>query len=508
MFLVGLSRKIKLDLIGFKTIIFMYFRPMSKSLNPYKDWVASKSNVDIGFYVSFVFLILLSVGSLVFYKERMLFADPAFIVFEIIQSKHFVISEHRYGAFITQMFPLISTYIGIPLKWILVLYSLSFYIFFLFVGYFSGIVLKQKALAIGFILYLTLLVSDVYFWPNNEIHQAVSWMILFVSLYCFSDQNDWKINKLIHLPLVMTLFLAVISHLNVVIPLGFIWLFVLFSKRQYSKHVIYFGSYSILIIFFIGLRIWLSYNSWYDGAKLSGVKGINLEKIIAAFGNDQSSTFMQLLFKKYYFVLILFFSGILALIKERKILLMLLSIICPVVFFLIVTLTFSEAITESNLFYFESQWMGLGFLCSVPFLFYGLNKYLSKKFTLVFFGLLFVTKIPQLSSAKTKFSERLNCLKTLTQNAHNSPSDKCYIINTINIEDDFLITWGIPIETILLSSITENTKTVTVKNVNSKVVVSMSTDSIHSAFELLHYKELDNRYFKFVENSNYIKIVY
>lgn len=146
------------------------------------------------------------IGSVVFYKERMLFVDPAFITFEIINNKTFIFSENRYGAFITQIFPLISVHLNASLNVVLVLYSVSFYLFYLLVAFLSGSVFKQKLLAILFIFYLCFFVSDVYFWPNNEIHQAVGWMILFLSLFNYCQEKYWKTNILVHTALITFLF--------------------------------------------------------------------------------------------------------------------------------------------------------------------------------------------------------------------------------------------------------------------------------------------------------------
>ena len=110
----------------------------------------------------------------------MLFVDPAFITFEILHQDWFVFSEHRYGAFITQAFPLIGDRLGLSLKTILIGYSMSFYLFFTAVIVVCGSLLKQYKLAILFCCYLAFIVSDVYFWPNNEVHQAIDWMINFL----------------------------------------------------------------------------------------------------------------------------------------------------------------------------------------------------------------------------------------------------------------------------------------------------------------------------------------
>ncbi len=53
--------------------------------------------------------------SLVFYRERMLFIDAPHILFRISNNGALQITEHRYGSFITQLFPLAGSWLHLPL---------------------------------------------------------------------------------------------------------------------------------------------------------------------------------------------------------------------------------------------------------------------------------------------------------------------------------------------------------------------------------------------------------
>ena len=43
--------------------------------------------------------------AILFCRERVLFADASYVLFDIVNAKHLNIQEHRYGSFITQLFP-------------------------------------------------------------------------------------------------------------------------------------------------------------------------------------------------------------------------------------------------------------------------------------------------------------------------------------------------------------------------------------------------------------------
>ncbi len=460
-------------------------------------------NISKAYFASIVYLIILLIGSIIFYKERVLFADPAFITFEIINTKNFIFSEHRYGAFITQIFPLVGAIIGAPLKFILISYSLSFYLFYLFVALISGYVLKQYRLAILFIFYFCFIVSDSYFWPNNEIHQAVGWMVLFMSLFRSSCDRNWNSNKLIHCGIISTLFLATISHLLIVPTLLYLWFYDIIERYKFKIHIKQTLVYSLLILSFVLFRLWLSHNSWYDGVKLEGVKQINIENILKALNNNQVSSFTHLLLTKYWTLLILMFVGMISLILRKKYIQLSLTIVFSIGYFLLIALTYSESITDNNLFYFESQWMGLALIVCTPFLYETTKLIKNKKVLIMAFVLIYVTKIPDLFHSYNKFDKRLSSLETIVNLSRSKNLQKSYINNNEELTNAFLITWGLPIESILLSSLDEKELTASIKSFKKDYNVSSSSDSIYTAFKFIPLSELNPRYFSIPNDKPY-----
>jgi hypothetical protein len=106
------------------------------------------------------FFLLLLIGSVVFYKERMLFIDPGWVVFNILNKSSVLIAEYRYGALATQVVPLIAGWLQLPLSVILMLYSASFYVFYLVVVLLLVLRYRQWGFALLLGLYFSLFVSD------------------------------------------------------------------------------------------------------------------------------------------------------------------------------------------------------------------------------------------------------------------------------------------------------------------------------------------------------------
>ena len=453
--------------------------------------------------ISVVFLLLLLIGSMLFYKERMFFSDSSYVLFEMINTNTFIISEHRYGAFITQLFPLLGIQVNAPLNAILLLYSTSFYLFFLFVVLFSGHILKQKSLAILFVFYLCFMVTDVYFWANNEIHQSAGWMVLFLSVWNYAEQKQWKTNKLIHLGLICALFFSIISHILILIPFSYLWLYSFLDIKRNSRQLKLFLCYSALIVVFAVLRYYLSHDSSYDGYKLEGVKHISVKSFFNALVNDQSISFFKLLLKKYWTFLIVGIIGLVTLLCKKKTTLTILTISFIGIYYSLVVLTHSVKITESNLFYFESQWMCLSLIVCYPFLKETMTENRIYKMILILFLLIYIFKILQLNKSTTKFKLRLSSLQTLVDTAKEKQYKKSYIFKSKDVNDALLLTWALPAETALLSSTDKTEESVTIKIFGANSYISSSPDSIYSSYDLLHHSWINEQYFRFSNNSSY-----
>lgn len=436
----------------------------------------------------------------------MLFVDPAFVAFEIINSNWFVISEHRWGAFITQMFPLFGVKFRLPLKAILLLYSSSFYLFYLVVFLICGWGLKQYRYGILLVLYLTLLVSDVYFWPNNEIHQAVGYSMLFFGLYAWAREKRWAVGVYVHLLLIVFLGLAIISHLIVVIPLVFVWVYEhLDSRERRIKDAKCIGIYSFFIAVFLAVRYGLSKNSWYDGAKLEGIKTASISKLWSCFSNEQASTYLDLVFGTHWVVIPIFMLGLYSLLRHRKFLLVGWFIISVLGYFIVVSVTHSLPIESNNLFYYESQWTCWAIILSLPFVYEFLGRLTARWVIVVLFVFIFLSRLPCLNQALHKFQVRLELLETISRSAIAEDDYKLLVNVPEQIEENLLMTWGLPVETMLLTSLEGKQTMTTVKLVDEKFIPTLAKDSIYTAFKLLSVKDLNADYFTVDTNKPYVR---
>src|SRR5690349_1066734 len=101
--------------------------------------------------------------SIIWYKQRTLFTDPAWMSFDVLNRRTFSFTSHRYSAAITQFWVWAGERMHWPVSVILTVYSSSF------AGIYLLIVialwrLRQYVPGILLGLYFTLFASDIFFW--------------------------------------------------------------------------------------------------------------------------------------------------------------------------------------------------------------------------------------------------------------------------------------------------------------------------------------------------------
>lgn len=458
------------------------------------DGIAMKSPLpnSISFLIFTAFSVLLS-GALIFFRQRMFFVDPCFVAFEIINTHALVITEHRYGAFITQIVPLISSLLHFPLPLLLLLYSASFYIFYIGVCFLLIYKFRQYALALLMIFYFTLFVSDVYFWPNNEVHQGIAWMYLFFGLQ-FNNvsmrQTFW-----FHATSILTVFLAIFSHFIVMLPLTFLWIFFTMYYDRVKKEKKSFPIYSCILLTLMIIKYILGSKGWYDGEKLKGVTHLSPSSIVDAFSSGQLQTLGMLLLTNYWIVILVFVTGMWGVLREKKYALIFLTTGFVIGYLVLVSITFPSAFGREILFYMESQWMAMAIIVATPFVFYFLPV-LREKQILGLVAAILLIRLIYIGFSFSQFNERFISLRDHVDALRGSGVTKVLIENTPELKEKYLMNWGLPVESLMFSAMEERAQPVTFKVIEPGEKDLISSDSFYSSFRIMKIAELNPYYFK------------
>ena len=444
-------------------------------------------------------LLLLLIGSAFCWRERILFTDPSFILFELLQAGHPIISEHRYGAVITQVFPLLGFHLGLPLAAVCWLYSVSFYLFFAAVYALVGLRWRQYGLGLLLVLYLSLFVSDVYFWPNNEIHQAVGWAVLFLGLYLHLRPRPLGLAG--HLLLIVLLVVATNTHPLVAAPLSFLWVVLLWQRAgELQRLRLRDALYTVVLLMGIGFRYFLSRESWYDGHKLQGVKQLDWASVAGSFESAQLRTLLEYS-ELYWPVVGLLGLGVLAALRARSWVVVVLTLLAGVAYVVLVCVTYPVGFGREQLYYFESEWMGLGLLLATPFVLYFVPRYrvgASVGVLLLVFGVRAVALV----DSYTYFHRRVENLETLTAALRERGLPKVIDYPAFDWAPYFGVSWGLPLETLWASTLT-GAATVTVKVVNNEGEAMTRVGEFRSNFKRMPVKSMAPGYYRVDPSGDY-----
>jgi len=430
-------------------------------------------------------LIVLLAFAIVYYKVRVFFLDSAYVCTNILIHHGLSIQEHRYGSFITQLVPLIGIKLHLSIKYIVIAYTVSFNVFYLGVILLLVFRFKQYALSILMALYYVLLFSDAYYWTNNEVFQGMAWMFLFLGITVSMGYR--KINALLlTIPFLVLGFLAVFTHFLVIMPLIFLWIYLIWDKSNwpFSKRNTILLSNMLLII--IAIKYWFSFNQTYDGEKLHTVANFSVGHIWSSFSAPVITEFLQRCVTNYWIAVIVFTAGIISLFKDGKYLLAAFTLVSVLGYVTIMAITYGD-MGSILLFHIESEWTGLGIIMACPFVFSLLPK-LKPTPAIVLLAAIFIIRFAYIGMSASKFVQRENLLENVLARMREKNISKLILINNSQLEQQLILSWAVPDETLLLSGSEGDIpqKTFTIRN-DEKAVLAGLPDrrSIISCFEIM-----------------------
>jgi hypothetical protein len=451
-------------------------------------------------------LFALLVCSAVFFKERMLFSDSAYILYNIINNKALLIQEHRYGSFITQAFPLAGVWMKLSLTAILFLYSISFNLFYLV----SGIVLfrmRQYLFLLLLAFYLTACVTETFYWSNNEVHQGICWMLLTFGFLFYAVQNG-KSNTLVLPVYTLLAFLALSSHPIVIIVTTGIFIFFFLDGQVFHRDKRTVGLVLIAIAL-IGLKTYMSATGAYDKTKMGMLLRYSTGRSISGvFTGPTFVSFMSYAVRDYWQALILFAAGLAYMLLQKKYLLLAWGIVSVFAYLVCVSIVYPE---YGFRYYMESEWMAVSLFALLPFCRFVLPE-LNTRFAGILLFTFFSLRLVQILNSGDAFKSRFRTIEHITHTLQEEQIPKAIIRQydgDTALHSTLMLSWGLSCETLLLSSMEQKGKTVTAlfsftpQFTQEKLKGSETRDFINP-FWSQWYTELNRDYFNIDTTRPYI----
>ena len=458
-------------------------------------------------WLSSILLSILLIGSIMFCRERMLFIDAPHILFRIINERHFWIEQHRYGSFISQLLPLIGAHLHLPLQWLMLLYSVGFYLFYLVVCLLL-VRMRQYGLAVLMGLYFTLMVSATYYWPNNEVHQGIAWLLLAFGLHACMATGIRNTYLRIFL-FTAIFFLAIWTHPLVIPAALYLWVFFLagsFDVAQDDRRS--FWLYSGILLLLCAAKVYTGMHDWYDSSKIDLVTHVDYNKIKGLLHAPQLHYFIYNCLHHYSLFSLLTIVGLLALLFQRKYILFMVTVFTICGYVALVCITFWE---EAPRWYIESEYMPLVLIGCAPFVYYLLPK-IKPTYAMLLLAAVYILRLACIYLAAAPFVYRNYFMERMNVMMYNKEFTKVIITDLpvngkMPLHDyGLLSTWGAPVESLFISALNGEHPQRTFIFMKSEEIKATDTTARNiflGCFERRNVAQINTHYFELDTTSTY-----
>lgn len=453
-----------------------------------------KNLFKIGALVYLVLIIL----ALLFYKERTCFVDISFHLFYILKDGYFAIQNFRFGAFFTQLFPLIGSKMGFDLAGIAQLYSVGFvlYYFFLFVIILK--VIKDKSIALVLLLFNTVFVTHGFFWIQSELPQGIAFTLTyFAIIHVFAHYEKmplWGFAAIAPMLMAVAFFNPLL-----VFVVTFLTAFLMIHDRSRFRYYAMFWIAYIVIYLFKSLFFKTTYD---DNANALW------SNLVAYFPNyltlPSQVAFIRYMVYDYYVLTLMLCWVVYYYYRTSAYLKMGLTLISFWGFAFIVNLNFPSDTVQ---FYIENQYLPLSIFVIVPFVFDVMPGRLNQTSVTVVITCIAVLAVGRFINVSEIYSERVESMRTVLHRTTDLTPNKLVLSQDQLPLDVLFMTWASPYEFWLLSTIEKGTsRSIVVADSPGSLDWTISRrDAFVTNWGVFNYTDLDPRYFKFNDDSEYGK---
>ena len=448
-------------------------------------------------YVALAAMVVLFFGGIFFYKDRLFFCDASYISFNALRYKDFCIQEHRYGSFITQLFLYAGVKLHLPIRVILKSYAFSFNFFYLVAAYIIHRC-RQYGLVILMAFYYYLMVSDTYFWTNNEIHQAIAWMFLFFVLTLYMAERKTKMY--VFLPVFLLLgFLALYTHFIVLIPTTFLWVYLYIKKDGLKVSGWVYILLTLCLAAIVVSKFLVVHENSYDDSHLHNVTHISLRDIRWAIVSAVVKQFLKRCIINYWVASVVFITGLIALIRNRERWLMVWTIASVTGYIVLMGITYGDWGADVLLFHIESEWQCIGILMAAPFVF-SVLPYLKVQQGVVGLIFIFMIRICYIGNGYEKFAWRTGFKKQVMNKMREKGIAKLGLIQDNELKKQYMLDWALPDESILMSAMKKDDPQITfmfIDTADKSVMSQLSNPKmVYLSFEIVNPQTWNFEYFK------------
>ena len=412
--------------------------------------------------LGYLALLALTLLAAVFYRERAIFTDMAFQTVLMTGEGSFQVMVNRFGVVLVQALPLLAIKLGLPLKAVSMLYSLSFPL--LFLGIYAAIVrgFRNTELGLAVVLLFTLMVYDGFYWPSSEQQQGLALLLLF-----FAFLQRYPGLKPAWTLVVAGVAVPVLAYYHplIFIPFYFLWAFFwLRDENCRNPGWLRLFSYMALVLMFKSRFS----GQWYDADK-SRIFKENLTGLFPDFVSlPAHGQFAQWCIAHWYFLPIIWVAVTVFYAMRRRWQPLLLMWAFGIGHLMLLHIASPE---HPYRFYAEVNYMPLALYAAIPFLYDVLPAIQNQRLLLIGFAAFLALRIAAIALNHRPWTQRLERLESILAEGHSrTGSSRLLLEETDALKDSLVITWSVPYETLLLSAMQhpDSAKTLLVRRDFSK----------------------------------------
>ena len=173
-------------------------------------------------------------------------------------------------------------------------------------------------------------------------------------------------------------------------------------------------------------------------------------------------------------------------------------------YYVLICITYPRAFPRERLFYIESEWMTLAIIVTTPFVVAAIPK-LKFNWLFVLFFVSFSIRLLYICNSFSYFHQRFKLLEQTVKTLQEKENPKVIFIESLqDANQRFIMSWGLPVESLLLSSCSPVQATVTFKSVDGSFNKNTTNqNTFQSCFDIMPIKQLNITYFHLDTLKNY-----
>lgn len=443
----------------------------------------------LGYLVWFVLFLF----SILFFKERSIFMDGAFQLFEMINEESFKLYHYRLPNPLTQILPVLAIKLHFPLKAVLIAYSINFILLHTILYHLIVNWLKNDFLGWALIFFFTLFSLDTFYFLPPELFQGSALLIFSFAIILRFPKMDqkWVLPALL---ILATVF--IFAHKLVAIFFFFCWFF-FFLKFENLRHKKYYSLAVWVILLMIAHSLF--FVSWYDAIKQDEFFN-HLNNYFPNFHQIPAHLiFLKKCFTLYYCLPLLLAIVSFYYLKNKEWLK--LAGLYSFLFGYLLIVHIGDPKSPYR-FYSEANYLPLSILLSIPLLFDVLPKFQKyQKFILGSFFLIVTLRLVTIAQNHQTFEDRHNWCLSQLEATESLSTNRLWMHKKEAPMDTVIQEWVVPYETILLTALehSDSVKTLFIipdyENYKHRAALESENGYFFSVFKKIEIEEINQRYF-------------